>query len=205
MLQGWFRAAAALALPLLALTAACKGPVVPSPLTGESRYTCCNMHYEKPEITDVNYQRGVLLPFGTRVQIVEVRKASAKFQAEGHPPITLVMRQGKGILTMDQYLDRIFLTEDPRLRLRSKAAAPTKGRKGAKATRTFGTPAAVVTAIEQSTVEVGMTRDQVLMSLGYPPPHRTPSLESPTWVYWMNRWETFSVNFDGDKVASVVR
>jgi hypothetical protein len=204
MLHGWTRAATALALPLLAL-AACKGPVVPSPLTGESRYLCCNVHYEKPEITDVNYQRGALIPFGTRVQILEVRKSSVKFQPEGHPPMTLVMRHGRNIVTMDQYMDRIFVTEDPRLKLRSRAAAPARGKKGSKAARTPDTSSAIVNAIEQSTVEVGMTRDQVLMSLGYPPAHRTPSLESPTWTYWMNRWETFTVNFDGDKVASVVR
>jgi hypothetical protein len=204
MPRGWSRAATALALPLLAL-AACKGPVVPSPLTGESRYLCCNMHYEKPEVTDVNYQRGALIPFGTRVQILEVRKASVKFQPEGHPPMTLVMRHGRNIVTMDQYMDRIFVTEDPRLKLRGKAAPPARGKKGSKAARTPDTSAAIVNAIEQSTVEVGMTRDQVLMSLGYPPPHRTPSLESPTWTYWMNRWDTFTVNFDGNKVASVVR
>ena len=50
-----------------------------------------------------------------------------------------------------------------------------------------------------------MTRDQVLMSLGYPPAHRTPSLEGPTWTYWQNRWATMVVVFDGDKVVRVER
>jgi len=34
------------------------GPKVESPLNGQYRYTCCNIRYEKPEITDVNYTQG---------------------------------------------------------------------------------------------------------------------------------------------------
>jgi hypothetical protein len=47
---------------VLALLAAvgCQGPRVPHPLTNQSRYTCCNLHYEKPDITDVNFQQGTL-------------------------------------------------------------------------------------------------------------------------------------------------
>jgi hypothetical protein len=50
-----------------------------------------------------------------------------------------------------------------------------------------------------------MTRDQVLMSLGYPPAHRTPSLSASTWTYWQNRWVTMVVAFEGDRVSRVVR
>jgi hypothetical protein len=45
----------------------------------------------------------------------------------------------------------------------------------------------------------------VLMSLGYPPTHRTPSLEAWAWTYWYNRWVTYQVNFGADgRVTSVV-
>jgi len=47
-----------------------------------------------------------------------------------------------------------------------------------------------------------MTRDQVLLSLGYPPTHRTPSLSGPEWTYWYNRWITFKVVFDDKGVVS---
>ena len=83
------------ALALTAFLAACKGPAVPHPMTGETRYLCCNMHYEKPEISDVNYLKGTLIPFGTRVQVLEVRKNSVKFQPAGHPTIARPqVRQG---------------------------------------------------------------------------------------------------------------
>ncbi len=35
----------------------------------------------------------------------------------------------------------------------------------------------------------GMTKDGVLAALGYPPLHRTPSLDSSNWIYWRNPWE----------------
>jgi hypothetical protein len=184
---------ATLALATL-LAAACKGPAVPHPLNGQSRYLCCNMHYEKPEISDVNYLKGTLIPFGTRVQVLQVRKSSVEFQPAGHPPITLVLKYGKDATTMDQYLERIFLREDPHAKLpragkdKNQAAAAEKTRK----------------RIEDGVVEVGMTKDEVLMAIGYPPLHRTPSLDSPQWTYWANRWVTFEVYFDGDKVSRTV-
>ena len=180
----------------LAVLAACKGgPTVPSPLTGETRYLCCNMHYERTDVTDVNYLRGTLIPFGTRVQILEVRKNAVKFQPAGHPPITLVQRHGRKVLSMEEYLDRIFLRADPHDRL------PRIGKGGKQAAEAEK----VRKQIEQGVVEPGMTRDQVLMAIGYPPPHRTPSLQAGSWSYWANRWETFDVYFDGDRVARVSR
>jgi len=101
----------------LALAVACKEPRVPHPLATQFRYICCNLHYEKPEITDANYLRGKLIPLGTRVQILEVRKDSVKFEAAGYPPITLALKYGARNLTMDQYLGRIFLVDDPYGRL----------------------------------------------------------------------------------------
>ena len=180
----------------IAVVSACKGgPTVPSPLTGETRYLCCNMHYEKTEITDVNYLRGSLIPFGTRVQILEVRRNAVKFQPAGHPAITLVQRQGRKFLGMEEYLDRIFLRDDPRAKL------PRAGKGGRQAVDAEK----VRKQIEQGVVEPGMTKEQVVMAIGYPPPHRTPSLQAATWTYWANRWETFDVYFDGDRVARVSR
>jgi hypothetical protein len=191
--------ACAVAFVVLA-SIACKGPAVPHPMNGEMRYTCCNMHYEKPEISDVNYQKGALIPFGTRVQILEVRRESVKFQPTGHPAITLVNKYGKDAVPMDQLLERTFPREDPRAKLAKTAKPAVKGKnpKPAADERTRK-------LIEQGVVEPGMTKEQVLMAKGYPPAHRTPSIDSPMWTYWENRWVTSEVYFDGDKVVRVTR
>jgi len=187
--------AIAVAFSALALAFACKGPSVPSPLTGQTRYLCCNMHYDKPEITDVNYLQGALIPLGTQVQILEVRKNSVRFQPAGHPPLTLSFRHGRKTITFEQYLDRIFLTEDPHTKL-PRASRDRKHSADVKKVRK---------AIEGGVVEPGMTKDQVLMAVGYPPAHRTPSLESSVWTYWTNRWSTYQVYFDGDRVSRLSR
>src|SRR5439155_22618540 len=127
---------ALVALGALALASACKGPSVPHPLTSQTRYLCCNMRYEKPEVSDANYLKGTLIPFGTRVQILEVGRKSVKFQPAGHPPITFVLKYGDKALTMDQYLDRLFLADDPHAKLaraRDDAAPHKAARKGERA------------------------------------------------------------------------
>ena len=198
---------ALVALGALVLASACKGPSVPHPLTSQTRYLCCNMRYEKPEVSDANYLKGTLIPFGTRVQILEVGRKTVKFQPAGHPPITFVLKYGDKVLPMDQCLDRLFLAEDPHAKLAHTRAdaAPQKARKGERAANLERSSDRVVKLIDQGVVDVGMTRDQVLMALGYPPAHRTPALDAPVWTYWQNRWATMQVYFDGDRVARVER
>ena len=193
---------------VLALAAAvsfvtgCPGPKVESPLNGQMRYTCCNIRYEKPDISDVNYQQGAIIPYGTRVQIIEVRKNEVKFLPVGHPEMTLVYKHGRKVYPFEQYLDRIFLTNPPTLAGSSAPVAAAKGKKKAAAA-----PSANKFAkqIEQGLVEPGMTKAEVLMALGYPPAHRTPSLDQPIWTYWRNRWDVFMVYFDGDRVDRIGR
>ena len=178
------------------------GAKIESPLNGQFRYTCCNIRYEKTEITDVNYQQGAIIPYGTRVQIVEVKKNAVKFQPTGQPEMTLVYRHGRKVYPFEQYLDRIFLVDAPKL----AASAPASTSKSKSKSKAAPPPAAkFARQIGEGLVEPGMSKAEVLLALGYPPAHRTPSLESPIWTYWRNRWEVFMVYFDGDKVDRLGR
>jgi hypothetical protein len=49
-----------------------------------------------------------------------------------------------------------------------------------------------------------MTKPQVIMSLGYPPTHRTASIDMNTWTYWTNRWITYQVQFGEDGKVSML-
>lgn len=51
----------------------------------------------------------------------------------------------------------------------------------------------------------GMTKEGVMSALGYPAAHRTPSLESSTWVYWTNRFKTIAVEFDQQGIVKSLR
>jgi len=153
---------------------------VPHPLDNQVRYLCCNLHYDKPEITDMNYLRGKVIPFGTRVQIREVDADRVEFQTPGHPPIRL---------------DRIFLVDDPYARL---PKLPEDGKAAAEVDK-------IRRMMEEGDVTVGMTRDQVLMAIGYPPAHRTPRLDAAMRTYWVDPKDTFEVYFEGDRVSRVQR
>lgn len=50
--------------------------------------------------------------------------------------------------------------------------------------------------IRNGIVALGMTKEQVVMTRGYPPGHKTPSLEVDTWTYWNNRFVTHALVFE---------
>jgi hypothetical protein len=152
---------------------------------GRSLVTCCNIHAEGEDINDANYYVGSLVAAGTPVQVQSVTNDSITFTAEGRK-LTLHHQYGTAQESMRQYVDKTLVTDDPRARIASYQPA-------------------VQDAIRESRVERGMTRDQVILALGYPATHKTPSTEASEWVYWYNRWVTYRVEFGPDgKVSNVV-
>ncbi len=59
--------------------------------------------------------------------------------------------------------------------------------------------------IKQGKALIGMTKKGVRVALGYPSRHRTPSLDSNTWVYWKNRRRTAAVEFGGNGKVKKIR
>jgi hypothetical protein len=58
--------------------------------------------------------------------------------------------------------------------------------------------------IQAGQAKVGMTKQGVMIALGYPAKHKTPSTDSNAWVFWKNRMATLAVNFGQDgKVESI--
>ena len=87
-------------------------------------------------------------------------------------------------LSLEQFAKRIIVRQDPKIRL-----------------ATF--PRAVQDAILSGRIMTGMTKEQVLMALGYPITSETPQLDMPTWRYWLSSFEEFSVSWSNDRVANV--
>ncbi len=57
--------------------------------------------------------------------------------------------------------------------------------------------------IKKGSVTIGMSKEAVLISWGYPPLHFTPSLDLPVWRYWFLRKQPIVVEFDAEgKVMS---
>lgn len=54
-------------------------------------------------------------------------------------------------------------------------------------------------------INEGMSKSAVLMSYGYPPSHKTPSLKNDIWIYWVNRFAQRVIYFKDDKVIKIGR
>lgn len=60
--------------------------------------------------------------------------------------------------------------------------------------------------IEAGKALVGMSKQGVMIALGYPAKHMTPSLDDNRWTYWKGRHDTYVVEFDGSgKVANITK
>ncbi len=53
-----------------------------------------------------------------------------------------------------------------------------------------------INAIKNGIVINGMSKKAVLVNYGYPPEHRTSSLDRDRWIYWRNKMQSFAVCFD---------
>ena len=49
--------------------------------------------------------------------------------------------------------------------------------------------------IRNGILALGMTKEQVVMTRGFPPTHKTPSLEIDTWTFWNNRFVSHPMVF----------
>ncbi len=141
-------------------------------------YTCCNIHFESWDVSDANYHVGHVLALGTPVQVESVGHRNVWIKA-GSGELRLSQDYGRDQESFRQYLDKILVADDPTVRLASF-------------------PPDVQRAIRESRVERGMTREQVIMSLGYPPTHRTPSTAAREWTYWYGRSDSYEILFGRD-------
>lgn len=151
-------------------------PAAPS-VQGQQRFLCCNLHTEREWLSDGNFYVGRLIPAGTPVTITGTPgRDRVAVQIEGQN-YRLGQEYGRNQESFESYMNKVLVTTDPRPKINS-----------------FAPP--VRDAIRQSKLARGMTKEQVLLSLGYPPTHGTASLDSMEWKYWYNRYATYLVLFD---------
>lgn len=159
---------------------------------GKTFYTAANIWYEKPErILSTNYHKGALIPVGTKVTIEELRHWEIHFADENglRFNIILVEKHSSREMTIEKLFEQYFSEENP-LREGGPFQKFSKDEKK---------------NIKAGEIEVGMSKAAVLMAYGYPPSHRTPSLKSDMWTYWVNMFVERKVIFTDDKVVKIGR
>ena len=55
--------------------------------------------------------------------------------------------------------------------------------------------------IESGILRLGMTKEQAIMTRGYPPRHKTPSTKANNWVYWTSRFVQLTIVFENGKLT----
>lgn len=157
-------------------------------VVGKTFYTTTNIWYENPEkVYSTNYHRGTILPVGTKVTIKKLRGEEIQFvdKSELTFKIIFLKKHSSHKMTIWDYFDQYFSEENPM----RKGGPFQKFSKDEKDN------------IKMGEIAVGMSKAAVLMSYGYPPSHRTPSLKSDGWIYWTNRFVNSPVYFKNGKVS----
>ena len=185
-----------LAAGLLAVLAACAGgppgEIKPEPAAVSvarpttlvrSGFACCNLRYGGDQLSSANYAELPFIPLGTPILIRLVDGPRAVVEVNGKQ-LSLRTDPAQTRDTAAQWLERMVVVDDPRRKLESF-------------------PAGVRLAILSGRLSKGMTREQVIMALGYPHADAGKGLDSPSWRYWWSSFESFYVHWSRDKLSKI--
>lgn len=175
---------------------------MPMPAEAETRYLKNNIHYQgRPDrggrmVYRASYANYVdpgagheILPVNSEVDISIThrrfrRRSLVIVDAKSGRTIHFEYNERNMHLPMSEYIGLISSTKKTSLNNLS-----AKDRKGVKDGRAY----------------IGMTKNGIRMALGYPAKHRTPSLESSEWVYWIDRFRTMLIRFNGKGTVTEIR
>jgi outer membrane protein assembly factor BamE (lipoprotein component of BamABCDE complex) len=65
-------------------------------------------------------------------------------------------------------------------------------------------PKPIQDAITSMRLTKGMSREQVLMAVGYPVSSENPNLDAKVWRFWLSSFDEFSVKFDDQGLVTDV-
>jgi hypothetical protein len=147
-------------------------------------FTCCNFHYDGDRIEGRNYANLPMIPAGAPIKVTGYGRDSADVEIGGRS-FRLGLERGRSLESGEQRFGRLIVDKDPKVRLDSF-------------------PAAVREAIRRGQIMVGMTKEQVIISLGYPVTSESPPLAAPFWRYWWSRLGEYKVHWSSDGRVSGV-
>ncbi len=171
-------ALAIIALPVLT-NAADILPKMIEPQEGNEYYTRYNFKYEKGRHVTTNYWRGELIPINTKVTLVSMSKKRMVLDIDGQTVkfVNVKKHTKRGMEAIASEL--LSPKKIPLNKLSSELRSD----------------------IEEGILRLGMTKEQVLMTRGYPPRHKTPSTKANLWVYWSSKFVQRSLAFRKGKLT----
>jgi serine/threonine-protein kinase len=157
--------------------------VAPLSAAGNERYTMVNLHPDGSKLSTVNYQRGSLIPLCTKVRVDDQSGKAMRFTTldDGHEYVYVHHGSNRDF---GENLAKVFGTTCARDRANGLSALDRQG-------------------IREGKALIGMSKDGVILAIGYPPEHKTPSLDGDAWRYWTSRFGQMVVNFQNGHVVSI--
>jgi hypothetical protein len=169
--KGLARRAALLAVALVSSTGSVFAQDEPK-LVG---FTCCNLHYNNDWISDANWGQQPMLPAGLPIKITDYGRYRIHVEIDGRK-----FRIGQDYGRQEPLAAlarKIVVEKDPKPKIESW-------------------PQPVREAIKAGRVRHGMTKEQVLVAVGYPPVHQTPNLDQQFWKHWYSNFGSYLIEFD---------
>ena len=147
--------------------------------------TLVNLHPDENNrrLYSVNYQQDGLIALCTKVRITAVTHRAMTFElADGGRKYEYIfhdtLRQ-----EIPKHLDQFFGKTCPKKQVDALGKVDRQG-------------------IKEGRALPGMTKAGVILAIGYPPEHATPSLDGSVWKYWRNRFATTLIHFEDGKVVA---
>jgi hypothetical protein len=142
-------------------------------------FLCCNMRSDGSKIIDINYEgpKQHIIPVGTPVKVLGLGHERVDVTINGRSQI--IKNEYSRDLSIEQFAKRYVVAEDPSIII---ANFPERTRD----------------AIASARLIKGMTRAQVIMSVGYPVTSENHNIDNVIWKFWLESFAEFDVVFDSD-------
>jgi hypothetical protein len=140
-------------------------------------YLCCNMRTDGSWISDINYAENgkTVIPAGTPVKVVGYGRQRVHIEIGGKKQA--IGNDYSRDLALEAFAKRYVVAESPADKLAQY-------------------PKPIQDAITSMRLTKGMSREQVLMAVGYPVSSENPHLDAKVWHYWLSSYAEFRVTFD---------
>jgi len=142
-------------------------------------YTLTNLHpHDRSSVLyTMNYQMDGLIPVCTEVKLLQRSYGYLQFKALSSGRVYTYQEHSSPGEDFINHISKYFGTECDKEKIKQLSEIDKQG-------------------IFEGKALVGMSRQGVLYAIGYPPPRRTPYLDTNRWLYWKNRVNRFYVEFD---------
>jgi hypothetical protein len=148
-------------------------------------FLCCNMRTDGSWISDINYAESgkTVIPAGTPVKVLGYGRQRVQIEIGGKKQA--IGNDYSRDLKLDVFAKRYVVSDSPSDKLAQY-------------------PKPIQDAITSMRLTKGMSREQVLMAVGYPVSSENPNLDAKVWRFWLSSFDEFSVKFDDQGLVTDV-